>query len=159
MWLFLAFLIVPLIEITLFVQVGGWLTLWPTLGIVLATAIIGTMLLRWQGAQVLRDLQSQMQALGNPVSPLAHGALVLVGGVMMILPGFFTDILGILLMLPPVRRVVIRLILSRVSVSGFSFGPRPRQGRAPFEDGVIDGDFSEVPPEPLRHFPKSGPPH
>ena len=144
MWLFAVFIIVPLIEIALFIQIGGWLTLWPTLGIVLGTAVVGSWLLRWQGSQVLRDLQQEMQSLGNPLSSLAHGALVLVGGVMMILPGFFTDSLGILLMLPPVRRVVIRLILARVSaktLGGFSYGPPKTR-----DPEVIDGDFSEIPP-------------
>jgi UPF0716 protein FxsA len=155
MWLFALFIAVPLIEIALFVQVGGWLTLWPTLGIVLGTAIVGTWLLRWQGTQVLRDLQREMQSLGNPVSPLAHGALILVGGVMMILPGFFTDCLGILLMIPPVRRLVIRLVLARISAKGmasFSFGPRPRG----YDDGTIDGDFSELPPEYPKNRGPSG---
>ena len=133
MWLFAIFILIPLIEIALFIQIGGWLTLWPTLAIVLGTAVVGTALLRWQGTQTLRDLQREMQALGNPLSPLAHGALILVGGVMMILPGFFTDILGILLMLPPVRRLVIRLILARLSartISGFDFRAKPGFDRA-----------------------------
>ena len=149
MWLFAIFIIVPLIEIALFIQVGGWLTLWPTLGIVLGTAIVGSWLLRWQGTQVLRDLQREMQALGNPLSPLAHGALILVGGVMMILPGFFTDVLGILLMVPPVRRVVIRLILSRVpasTVSGFAFS----RG-AGTDPNIVDGEFFENPPTDRTH--------
>lgn len=149
MWLFAIFILIPLIEIALFIQVGGWLTLWPTLAIVLGTALVGTALLRWQGTQTLRDLQREMQSLGNPLSPLAHGALILVGGVMMILPGFFTDILGILLMIPPVRRLVIRLILARVSAQTVrSFG----YPRAPAHDpNTIDGDFSEIPPTDRTH--------
>jgi UPF0716 protein FxsA len=149
MWLFAIFILVPLIEIALFIQVGGWLTLWPTLGIVLGTAIVGTWLLRWQGTQVLRDLQREMQSLGNPLSPLAHGALILVGGVMMILPGFFTDILGILLMIPPVRSLVIRLILSRIpaqTVSGFAFSRGPGS-----DPNTVDGDFFEIPPADRTH--------
>ena len=159
MWLFAIFILIPLIEIALFVQVGGWLTLWPTLAIVLGTAVVGTALLRWQGTQTLRDLQREMQSLGNPLSPLAHGALILVGGVMMILPGFFTDILGILLMVPLVRRLVIRLILARLSaktVSGFTFRAGPdvnaSAGRGRAQDLItIDGDFSEIPPTDRTH--------
>ena len=159
MWLFAIFILIPLIEIALFIQIGGWLTLWPTLAIVLGTAVVGTALLRWQGTQTLRDLQREMQALGNPLSPLAHGALILVGGVMMILPGFFTDILGILLMLPPVRRLVIRQILARLSartISGFDFRAKPgfdrASGRGPRRDpNTIDGDFSEIPPTDRTH--------
>jgi UPF0716 protein FxsA len=159
MWLFAVFLIVPMIEIALFIQVGGWLTLWPTLGIVVATAIVGTMLLRWQGTQVLRELQNEMQSLGNPISPLAHGALVLVGGVMMILPGFFTDIIGILLMFPPVRRLVISLLLSRVSASGkanFTFGSRASSNPNYRNDGAIDAEYSEVLAKDAQKPPLSG---
>ncbi len=154
MWLFAIFIIVPIIEIALFVQVGGWLTLWPTLAIVLGTAVVGTWLLRWQGTQVLRDLQREMTSLGNPLSPLAHGALILVGGVMMILPGFFTDVIGILLMIPPLRSLVIRLILARLSaktLSGFAF--TARQSADPT---IIDGDFSEIPPQDRQNAPPSG---
>ncbi len=154
MWLFAIFIAVPLIEIALFIQVGGWLTLWPTLAIVLGTAVVGTWLLRWQGSQVLRDLQQEMHALGNPLSPLAHGALILVGGVMMILPGFFTDCLGILLMIPPVRSLVIRLILARISaktLSGFAFSSGQTR-----DSGVIDGDFSEIPPNDPQNPAPSG---
>lgn len=151
MALFALFVIVPLVEIALFVTVGGWLTLWPTLAIVLATALLGSVLLRRQGAGVLRDLQTEMSALGDPLSPLAHGALVLMGGVMMILPGFLTDILGLCLMVPAVRRVVIRLVLARVAARGgglaFTFGATGGMNeRAGGE--VIDGDWQEAAPNP-----------
>lgn len=140
MWLFAVFLIVPLIEIALFITVGGWLTLWPTLAIVVLTAMAGSLLVCWQGRQVLRDLSHEMNSLGDPVSPLAHGALVVLGGVMMILPGFFTDALGMALMVPPVRRLVIRLVLSRL--------PRGRMAgfaRAPQDAGIIiDAEFTET---------------
>ncbi|MGQ0610533.1 MAG: FxsA family protein [Paracoccaceae bacterium] len=152
MWLFAVFLIVPLIEIALFITVGGWLTLWPTLAIVVLTAMAGSLLVRWQGTQVLRDLSHEMNSLGDPVSPLAHGALVLLGGVMMILPGFFTDALGMALMVPPVRRLVIRLVLSRL--------PRGRMGgfaRAPQGAGtIIDAEFTEAGAEEPPGRPPSG---
>lgn len=138
MWLFAVFLTVPLIEIALFIQIGGWLTLWPTLGIVVATAVVGSALLRWQGLQVLRDLQREIGRGGNPAPQLAHGALVIAGGVMMILPGFFTDSLGILLMVPAIRALLIRLILARATAS------RP-------DDTIIEASFTEVPPGPRSH--------
>lgn len=154
MWLFAAFLIVPIIEITLFVQVGGWLTLWPTLAIVVGTAIAGTLLLRWQGTQVLRDLQREMATGGNPAAPLAHGALIVLGGIFMILPGFFTDALGILLMFPPVRSLVIRLVLARIAAGG---GPQfvYRSAARPQDPTIIDGDFSEIPPSSPQNRPPS----
>jgi UPF0716 protein FxsA len=152
MALFALFVLVPLIEIALFVKVGGWLTLWPTLAIVVATALAGSMLLRRQGTLVLRQLQAEVEALRDPLSPLTHGALVLAGGVMMILPGFLTDLLGISLMVPAVRRAVIRLILSRLAarggVAGFSFARAAPRGQGPGE--VIEGEWHEAGPEPRR---------
>lgn len=150
MWLFAVFLIVPLIEIALFITVGGWLTLWPTLAIVVLTAIIGTALVRWQGTQVLRDLAAEMNSLGNPLSPLAHGALVVLGGVMMILPGFFTDAVGMMLMVPPIRRLVIRLVLARLPrdrMAGFATGPR--------DETIIEAEFTELRTEAPRTRPHS----
>ena len=147
MWIIALFLVVPLIEIALFITVGGWLTLWPTLGIVVLTGIVGAYLVRWQGLGVLRDIQ-HAGVTGDPFSPLAHGALILIGGFMLMLPGFFTDTIGFLLMIPPLRRVLISILARRVkdgriSVGGYTpFGPRPYVA----EDWV-DAEFQEVAPD------------
>ncbi|TNE93282.1 MAG: FxsA family protein, partial [Rhodobacteraceae bacterium] len=103
MWIFLAFVAVPLIEIGLFIQVGGLIGLWPTLGIVLLTAIVGTSLVRREGARALDDLRSSLNELRDPSRPLAHGAMILVAGVLLLTPGFFTDAVGLSLLVPPVR--------------------------------------------------------
>ena len=73
MWLFLAFLAVPLIEIGLFIQIGGWLGLWPTLLIVVITALLGTALVRQQGALALTQVRGSFENLNDPTEPLAHG--------------------------------------------------------------------------------------
>ncbi|MEO1285405.1 MAG: FxsA family protein, partial [Pseudomonadota bacterium] len=80
MWLFLTFLAVPLIEIALFIQVGGFIGLWPTLGIVVLTAVLGTWLVRSQGAMALGQLRGSFSRLDDPTEPLAHGAMILVAG-------------------------------------------------------------------------------
>ena len=77
MRLFLLFLIVPLIEIALFIRIGGAIGLWPTLAIVILTAIAGTYLVRSQGLAVLSQLQANMSELKDPTEPLAHGAMIL----------------------------------------------------------------------------------
>jgi UPF0716 protein FxsA len=145
MWVFALFLAVPLIEIALFVTVGGWLTLWPTLAIVLLTGVLGAWLVRWQGMGVLRDLQRAQDEMRDPVSPLAHGALILLGGFLLILPGFFTDSLGLLLMIPPLRRVLIRYAASRIRFERFAAAGFARQ-RAPADDWV-DAEFEEIVPD------------
>lgn len=174
MWLFALFLIVPLIEISLFITVGGWLTLWPTLGLVLLTGIIGTTLMRWQGMQVLAELRGDMGQLQNPLSPLAHGALIVVAGLLLLTPGFFTDTIGFLLMVPAVRAVVIRWVGSKVQIQSFgqSFEAQSqmRSGPAPGSQGrgygpIIDGEFHELDEDPprssdsnsRRNSPPSGP--
>ena len=108
MWLFVAFLMVPLIEIALFIQVGGWIGLWPTLAIVVLTAVAGTVLVRSQGAAVLARLRSSFETLRDPTEPLAHGAMILFSGALLLTPGFFTDTVGFLLLVPAVRAWVLR---------------------------------------------------
>lgn len=141
MWIFALFLVVPLIEIALFVTVGGWLTLWPTLAIVVGTGLLGAFLVRRQGIAALRDVQTATSQMQNPLSPLAHGFLVVIGGVLLILPGFFTDTLGFLLMVPVVRTWVIRFAASRITFvrPNSGFGQGARRGAE-----VIDGEYFEV---------------
>jgi UPF0716 protein FxsA len=143
MWLFAIFVVVPLIEIALFIQVGGWLTLWPTLGIVLLTGMLGSLLMRQQGLRVLEQLRRSGPDMQNPLSPLAHGALILLAGILLLTPGFFTDAIGFALMVPPVRAFVIKSLGSRIHVVGVA--PQPTANR---NNDVIDGEFEEVTPRP-----------
>jgi UPF0716 protein FxsA len=145
MWLFVLFLAIPLIEIALFVQVGGVIGLWPTLLIVVLTALLGTALMRNQGALAMAQIRDSFNTLRDPAEPLAHGAMILFAGALLLTPGFFTDSLGFALLLPPVRRAVYRWLGKRVQVQSFSTGPQPR--REPHAGDVIDGEFTEVPPE------------
>jgi UPF0716 protein FxsA len=153
MWLLLAFIAVPLIEIGLFIQVGGWLTLWPTLGIVLLTGIIGTILVRRQGLRMLGELRTSMSQMRDPLSPLAHGALILFAGALLLTPGFFTDTIGFLLLIPPLRQWIIKRIVARVVVVR-------GDARRPASEDVIDGDYSDLgPPKPddtKPNIPPSG---
>lgn len=156
--IFLALLLIPLVEIALFIVVGGWLTLWPTLGLVVLTAVVGTALVRHQGLATLRELQRSMAGLANPATPLAHGAMILLAGVLLITPGFFTDTLGFLLLIPRLRAALLRQIAARVVVMGpgadlGGFGAPPRWPDA--RDDVIDGDATELPPD-TRPLPPSG---
>ena len=165
MWLLLAFIAVPLIEIGLFIKVGGWLTLWPTLGIVLATGMIGTLLVRQQGLKVLGELRNSMSQMRDPLSPLAHGALIVLAGVLLLTPGFFTDAIGFLLLVPPVRQTIITFAAARVQVA--SFGPGGAQQDNPHNSSgaqrpryddkdVIDGEYSDLtdPPSPQKGLNK-----
>lgn len=146
MWLFLIFVAVPMIEIGLFIQIGGIIGLWPTLAIVVMTALIGTTLMRQQGLSALRDVERSMQGQGNPAESLAHGALILVAGVLLLTPGFFTDITGLCLLVPPIRKAVIKFgaarVASKVTVFGGMAQPRPTQDAR--DDSIIDGEFVDL---------------
>ncbi|MDD9725267.1 FxsA family protein [Roseovarius sp. SK2] len=157
MWLFVAFLLVPLVEIALFIQVGGFIGLWPTLGIVVLTAIIGTWLVRTQGAMAIGQLRSSFQKLDDPTEPLAHGAMILIAGALLLTPGFFTDAVGFSLLAPPIRKSLFQFLRKRIKVRRFEMGPEgprdmkrkpgPRQ-----RDDVIEGQYEEVdPPKTPTH--------
>lgn len=143
MWLLLAFIAVPLIEIALFIEVGSWLGLWPTLLIVLLTAIAGTYLVRTQGRAVLNDLRGSFNELRDPTQPLAHGAMILFSGALLLTPGFFTDIVGFLLLVPAVRRFVFVELSKRIHVQHAQNGPgnRPDQPQTGPSGEVIEGEY------------------
>ena len=140
MRLFLLFLLVPLIEIALFIQVGGVIGLFPTLAIVILTAIAGTFLLRSQGSQVMGQIRGSMESLSDPSEPLAHGAMVLFAGALLLTPGFFTDAVGLALMIPGVRGKIFGFIRERVVVQQFHYGEQPRR-EAP---DVVDADYVDL---------------
>ena len=154
MRLIVLFLALPLIEIALFVTVGGWLTLWPTLAIVLGTGVLGVLVMRGQGLRVMRDLQSAQAAMRNPLSPMAHSALIMLAGVFLLLPGFFTDTLGLLLLLPPVRHLIIHLLSQRIRTHVVETGFPPAHQRRPAPgDDWVDAEFVEIPADTPK--PKS----
>lgn len=152
-----AFILVPLIEIGLFIEVGGWIGLWPTLGLIILTAVVGTALLRQQGLATLRRAQSQMDAGQVPTKELFDGACLLIGGLLLLTPGFFTDAVGFLLLMPPIRDLLRQRLggrMTRVHLHRGGFGPRPG-GPGPQRPGDPPGDRprgpgSEPPPHPGR---------
>ena len=146
MWLFLLFLAVPLIEIALFIQVGGLIGLWPTLLIVVVTAIVGTALVRSQGAQAMQGLRRSFDELRDPTEPLAHGAMILFSGALLLTPGFFTDAVGFALLVPGFRNIVLRELRKRIEVQSMV---RTERGWRETGDDIIDGDYTidDTPPQ------------
>ncbi|MBE3638264.1 FxsA family protein [Mangrovicoccus algicola] len=163
MWLLIAFIAVPLIEIGLFIQVGGLIGLWPTLAIVLLTAVIGHAMMRKQGGQVLQKLQRAMAGDGNPAEHMVHGAMILFAGALLLTPGFFTDTVGFLLLIPAVRVAAFGWMRRNVKMQGVYVnmgggmppGAGPRRG--PGRSDTIEGDFTEVDPDDLPPRPGSAP--
>ena len=158
MWLFLLFLAVPLIEIALFISVGGAIGLFPTLAIVIITAVVGTWLVRSQGGQVLQELQRAFNDVRDPSEPLAHGAMILFAGALLLTPGFFTDAVGFALLIPAFRQAMFASIRQRINVSsGFQATSYQPHQRRPHPE-TIDGEVFEVEDDtPKPRSPNAGP--
>lgn len=153
MWLFALLIVWPLVEIGLFVTLGGWIGLWPTLAVVVGTAFLGFAVIRAEGVRARDDLRRAIETRQSPGGAIADGALKIGAGVLLILPGFLTDILGALLMIPPLRGVLIRAVSRRVGGAGNT--PMREQPAARSGADVIDGTWEELPPrDPAR--PPSG---
>lgn len=158
MWLLLAFIAVPMIEIALFIQVGGIIGLGWTLLIVLGTAILGTWLVRSQGAAAMNNLRRSFSEMRDPSEPLADAAMILVAGVLLLTPGFFTDAVGFALLTPPLRHAAYLWLRKNVKVASFTTGTTGQsheyRRHTPAQDDVIDGTFQEVePPKQPTHTP------
>ncbi|MEX6508324.1 FxsA family protein [Jiella sp. M17.18] len=151
-----ALLLVPVLEIAVFILVGHLIGLWPTLGLVILTAAIGSALLRRQGLGTLGRIQAEIAAGRLPGRELVHGVMIAVAGVLLLTPGLVTDTLGFLLFVPAVRQAVWSALKSRMTVvtsSGFraaaggtSTGPQPRRSGPDVVD--LSGDDYHRHPDP-----------
>ena len=118
--LFLIFILVPMIEIYLLIKVGGMIGAFPTILLIFITAVLGTWLLRQQGLSMIGRYQQSVMQGRMPAQELIAGLALLFGGALLLTPGFFTDFIGFLCLIPVTRRSVIRWIMKRVSVATFS---------------------------------------
>ncbi len=141
--LFLLFIAIPLMEIAAFVVIGGEIGVFATLALVFATAIAGSILLRYQGFGILTRIRSELDAGRLPQREVIHGAMILLAGLMLLLPGFVTDAFGLLLFVPAVRDAVWAFLAPRIRIVT-NVDARDFR-RSPFEkdDGVVDLDESE----------------
>ncbi len=113
--LLVAFVVVPIVEIWVIVQVGQAIGIVPTLVLLLADAVLGTWLFRREGRRAWNALREAIQAHRVPAREVADGALVVVGGALLLSPGFVTDGVGLLCLLPPTRAVLRRALTTLVS--------------------------------------------
>ena len=141
---------VPIVEIAVFIEVGGAIGLWPTLAVVVATAIAGATLLRLQGLATLARAREALARNEMPLGEVIDGVFLLVAGALLLTPGFVTDGVGFALFVPGVR-AGIRALVSRRFV-GLATPPRTGPGPAGGRHGpTIDGEFHEVDPEPPKN--------
>ncbi|MFZ1345269.1 FxsA family protein [Thiothrix eikelboomii] len=105
----LLFFVVPLIEIYLLIQVGQVIGALPTILLVIATSVLGAYLLRQQGVSALTRLQNSLRQGQLAAEEMKAGVFILLGGILLMIPGFFTDFLGLLCLLPPTRKLLMKL--------------------------------------------------
>jgi UPF0716 protein FxsA len=139
--LFVLFIVVPLIEIYVLIQVGQVIGPWWTIALLIADSLLGTWLIKREGARAWRALRSALDSGRMPARELADGGLILIGGTLMLTPGFVTDLFGILLILPLTRpffrRLLTQVVVSRVVVVGPGNARRPGPGS---DGSVVQGE-------------------
>ena len=143
---FLLFIIMPIVEMVLLIQVGSVIGAWYTVGLVLLTAVIGVNLLKRQGLSTLLRAQQKAQQGALPVSEIGEGLLLAVAGALLLTPGFVTDAIGFALLTPGLRSQLAKLVAARMIVSGtqFSHTTYSSQSRSDRFDDAIDGEYEEV---------------
>ena len=134
------FLIVPIVEIYLLIQVGGVIGAIPTVFLVVFTAVLGALLLRQQGFATLQRVQASMARGELPALQLLEGLFLLFGGALLLTPGFFTDAIGFVCLIPPLRQRLIGWVLRRgmLNVNGVAGGSKPHH----HGPRTIEGEFS-----------------
>ncbi len=154
-FLVLLFIVVPIVELAAILQVGEWIGFWPTLALLIADSILGAALMRSQGRAAWRRFNVALAVRRPPAPEVFDGVLVIFGGALLLTPGFVTDIVGILLLLPPTRAIFRRLLVHRLAhrmVASVAGGVRTGARRPPRAGGGFDveGTATEVDHGPSR---------
>lgn len=114
--LFITFVVVaPLVELYVIVQVGQSFGLLPTIALLIAISAIGTSLIKSEGIKVYRDFVSAIRRGEEPTEQIVHGVCLLVAGVLMLAPGFISDVVSLTLLVPPIRRLIAGLVVRRAT--------------------------------------------
>jgi UPF0716 protein FxsA len=153
-FLIVLFIVVPIAELYVIIQVGQAIGLWPTLALLLADALLGSFLLKHQGRGAWRRFNEALAQRRFPGKEVVDGLLIVIGGTLLLTPGFLTDIAGLVLLIPPsraiVRKVLRRLTIGRFMVVGMpgGSGPAPGAGNRPVREYDFDATAEEVPATP-----------
>lgn len=140
-FLLLLFFLIPLIEIYLLIEIGGVIGVGWTIFCVVFTAVLGAFLVRAQGFSTLNRIRAQMDQGQLPAVEMFEGLFLLIAGALLLTPGFFTDAIGFICLTPPLRRAIIKYVLSRGIVRGTG-QTRPSQG--PQSRDSIEGEFRRM---------------
>lgn len=148
--LFVLFIIIPIIEISVLMQVGTVLGVWPTIAIVIFTAWLGAKYVRQQGLSTLNSVQTKMAQGQMPSDEIVTGLMLLVAGVFLVTPGFVTDIFGLSLLIPAVRNAIVNGVKSNITLNASTSQQFHFHGEA-------QDDYSQSPRDPFNE--KIKPPH
>lgn len=121
LFLLFIFIVVPAIEIALFIWTGGYLGIWAVLALIVLTGILGTVIVRYEGTQTMRRAQMAIQQGEVPKNELLEGICIIVGSILLITPGFLTDLIGFLIVFPLTRKPFVA-ILKKVIAKKISDG-------------------------------------
>jgi UPF0716 protein FxsA len=145
------FIVVPVIELYVIIQIGQLIGVWPTLGLLLADALLGSLLLRHQGRGAWRRFNAALEERRFPAREVADGLMIAIGGTLLLTPGFVTDVFGLILLVPPTRAIVRRLsrayFARRFVVVGIGGAPFGSEGQPPQPDYDYNATAEEVDPD------------
>jgi len=161
----LAAIALPFLEIATFIKVGEWIGIPSTIALIILSAVVGLGIIRWQGLSLLTRAQDSLRQNAVPVSSVVHGVFLLVSGILLAIPGFLTDIVAFVLLIPPLRSIIARFLFGRlrrssrfsVHVGGtgaggdpnpFPTGPNYDRGRGPVIEGEVVEDLTPKPSPP-----------
>lgn len=151
--LIVLFIVVPIAELAVIIQVGSLIGVWWTIALLIADSVLGAMLMRSQGRAAWRRFNDAVRSARVPAREVADGVLVIFGGALLLTPGFLSDILGALFLLPPtralIRKVFLRRAMSRITVTMAGAAMPPRGSRS--DD--VEGTAVDVDPRPRSPRP------
>jgi UPF0716 protein FxsA len=154
--LVLAFIVLPIAELYVIIQVGGAIGALETIGLLILISVLGAWLTKREGLGVLRRIRAQIDARRVPAKELLDGFLILLAGALLLTPGFITDVMAVLLLLPPVR-ALIRATVARRMMLRIQVYPSPASTRPPDID-VADIDGSDLDDSGFHRPDRSEPP-
>ena len=137
-FILLILLIIPFIELYLLLEVGSFLGVFPTIIVIISTGVLGVWLFRQQGFATLKRFQDSVNRGEVPAYEMIEGPILLIGGALLIAPGFFTDILGIICLIPPLRKKIAQYVIEHYLVVPQAGSPFSQNTQ---ERVTLEGEF------------------
>ena len=142
---FLFFIAIPIIEVILFITVGKYIGLWNTIFIIITTGIIGAILVKSQGITILNNALEEIRSNKMPILSIFEGVAILIAGAFLLTPGFLTDTIGCVLLIPKARNIIINYITSYLKKRTINKKKTTYYSNKEYkENKTFEGDFEEI---------------